>query len=129
GWYQPCPSFALPPLAPTPRRHRFADIRVAGEYLFALLSDRFGRRRTLLAAAVICGLGTLRAGFVDDFSLLTLSLGHGARPLRARIPAPHRSPARLLAARLSQARLRSDRLPEPVPCAGGFSAQAVLSGV
>jgi putative MFS transporter len=51
---------------------------VAGEYLFALLSDRFGRRRTLLAAAATCGLGTLPAGFVDDFWLLTLSLGIGA---------------------------------------------------
>ena len=51
---------------------------VAGEYLFALLSDRFGRRPTLLAAAATCGLGTLPAGFVDDFWLLTLSLGIGA---------------------------------------------------
>lgn len=51
---------------------------VAGEYLFALLSDRFGRRRTLLAAAATCGLGTLPAGFVDNFWLLTLSLGIGA---------------------------------------------------
>ena len=51
---------------------------VAGEYFFALLSDRFGRRRTLLAAAATCGLGTLPAGFVDDFWLLTLSLGIGA---------------------------------------------------
>ena len=48
---------------------------VAGEYLFALLSDRFGRRLALLAAAVTCGLGTLPAGFVDDFWLLMLSLG------------------------------------------------------
>jgi MFS family permease len=51
---------------------------VIGEYLFALLADRFGRRRTFLAAAATCGLGTLPAGFVDDFSLLTLSLGIGA---------------------------------------------------
>jgi MFS family permease len=51
---------------------------VAGEYLFALLADRFGRRRMLLAAAATCGLGTLPAGFVDDFALLTLSLGIGA---------------------------------------------------
>jgi MFS family permease len=51
---------------------------VAGEYLFALLADRFGRRRTFLAAAAVCGLGTLPAGFVDDFALLTLSLGIGA---------------------------------------------------
>ncbi len=51
---------------------------VAGEYFFALLSDRFGRRRTLLAAAATCGLGTLPAGFVNDFWLLTLSLGIGA---------------------------------------------------
>ena len=35
---------------------------VAGEYLFAWLSDRFGRRRTLLAAAATCGLGTLPSG-------------------------------------------------------------------
>ncbi len=51
---------------------------VAGEYLFALLSDRFGRRPTLLAAAATCGLGPLPAAFVDDFWLLTLSLGLGA---------------------------------------------------
>ena len=51
---------------------------VIGEYLFALLADRFGRRRMLLAAAATCGLGTLPAGFVDDFWLLTLSLGIGA---------------------------------------------------
>ena len=51
---------------------------VAGEYFFAVLSDRFGRRRTLLAAAATCGLGTLPAGFVDGFWLLTLSLGIGA---------------------------------------------------
>ena len=51
---------------------------VLGEYLFALLADRFGRRRMLLAAAATCGLGTLPAGFVDDFWLLTLSLGIGA---------------------------------------------------
>ena len=31
---------------------------VAGEYLFALLSDRFGRRPTLLAAAATCGTST-----------------------------------------------------------------------
>jgi MFS family permease len=53
---------------------------VAGEYFFALLSDRFGRRRTLLAAAATCGLGTLPAGFVDDFWLLTLSLTGTSRP-------------------------------------------------
>src|SRR5215470_18733488 len=47
---------------------------VAGEYLFALLSDRFGRRRTLMVAAATCGLGTLPAAFADDFRLLTLSL-------------------------------------------------------
>jgi putative MFS transporter len=51
---------------------------VAGEYLFALLADRFGRRRTLLVAAATCGLGTLPAAFVDGFGLLTLSLGLGA---------------------------------------------------
>ena len=51
---------------------------VAGEYLFALLSDRFGRRPTLLAAAATCGLGTLPAAFADDFWVLTLSLGLGA---------------------------------------------------
>ena len=51
---------------------------VAGEYLFALLSDRFGRRPTLLAAAATCGLGTLPAAFTDDFWVLTLSLGLGA---------------------------------------------------
>ncbi|HEX8005767.1 MAG TPA: MFS transporter, partial [Trebonia sp.] len=51
---------------------------VVGEYLFALLADRFGRRRTLLAAAATCGLGTLPAAFVDDFGLLTLFLGLGA---------------------------------------------------
>lgn len=51
---------------------------VAGEYVFALLSDRFGRRPALLAAAATCGLGTLPAGFVDNFWLLTLSLGIGA---------------------------------------------------
>ena len=51
---------------------------VAGEYFFAMFSDRFGRRRTLLAAAATCGLGTLPASFADDFWLLTLSLGIGA---------------------------------------------------
>ena len=51
---------------------------VAGEYLFALLADRFGRRPTLLAAAATCGLGTLPAAFTGDFWLLTLSLGLGA---------------------------------------------------
>src|SRR6516162_8270923 len=51
---------------------------VAGEYLFALLSDRFGRRPTLLAAAATCGLGTLPAAFADDFWVLTLTLGLGA---------------------------------------------------
>ncbi len=51
---------------------------VIGEYLFALLADRFGRRPTLMAAAATCGLGTLPAAFVDDFGLLTLSLGLGA---------------------------------------------------
>ena len=35
--------------------------------------------------------------------------GHGTRPLRTRIPAPYRSPAHLLAARLQRARLRGDR--------------------
>lgn len=51
---------------------------VAGEYLFALLSDRFGRRRTLMVAAATCGLGTMPAAFADDFRLLMLSLGLGA---------------------------------------------------
>ena len=51
---------------------------VVGEYLFALLADRFGRRPTLLAAAATCGLGTLPAAFTDDFWVLTLSLGLGA---------------------------------------------------
>src|SRR6516165_7205896 len=51
---------------------------VVGEYLFALLADRFGRRPTLLVAVAACGLGTLPAAFVDDFWLLTLSLGLGA---------------------------------------------------
>lgn len=51
---------------------------VAGEYLFALLADRFGRRPTLLAGAATCGLGTLPAALTDDFWLLTLSLGLGA---------------------------------------------------
>src|SRR5215471_7830260 len=51
---------------------------VAGEYLFALLADRFGRKRMLLVAAATCGLGTLPAAFTSSFSLLTLSLGLGA---------------------------------------------------
>ena len=51
---------------------------VVGEYLFALLADRFGRRPTLLVAVAACGLGTLPAAFVDDFWLLTLTLGLGA---------------------------------------------------
>src|ERR1700757_5104767 len=51
---------------------------VAGEYFFALLAARFGRRPTFLAAAAVCGLGTLPAGFVDDFAFLTLALGIGA---------------------------------------------------
>src|SRR5215472_8077870 len=34
---------------------------VAGEYVFALLSDRFGRKRILLIAAAVIGLGTLPA--------------------------------------------------------------------
>jgi putative MFS transporter len=51
---------------------------VTGEYLFALLADRFGRRRILLVAAVTCGLGTLPAAFTNSFALLTVSLGIGA---------------------------------------------------
>ena len=51
---------------------------VAGEYLFSVLADRFGRRRMLLAAAATCGLGTLPAAFTNSFALLTLSLGLGA---------------------------------------------------
>ena len=51
---------------------------VVGEYLFALLADRVGRRPTLLVAVAACGLGTLPAAFVDDFWLLTLTLGLGA---------------------------------------------------
>lgn len=49
-----------------------------GEYVFALLSDRFGRRRTLIIAAATCGLGTLPAAFTDNFYLLALFLGLGA---------------------------------------------------
>lgn len=51
---------------------------VAGEYVFALLSDRFGRRRILLVAAACIGLGTIPAAFTSDFYLLALSLGIGA---------------------------------------------------
>lgn len=51
---------------------------VAGEYLFALLADRFGRKRMLLVAAATCGLGTLPAAFTSSFALLTVSLGLGA---------------------------------------------------
>ena len=51
---------------------------VLGEYLFALLADRSGRRRILLVAAATCGLGTLPAAFTDNFYLLALFLGLGA---------------------------------------------------
>jgi putative MFS transporter len=51
---------------------------VAGEYVFALLSDRFGRRRILLVAAATVGLGTLPAAFTSDFYLLSLFLGLSA---------------------------------------------------
>ena len=51
---------------------------VAGEYFFALLADRFGRKHMLLVAAATCGLGTLPAAFASSFALLTVSLGLGA---------------------------------------------------
>ena len=51
---------------------------VVGEYVFALISDLFGRRRTLLIAAATCGLGTVPAAFTSNFYLLALSLGLGA---------------------------------------------------
>src|SRR5215831_6353665 len=51
---------------------------VAGEYVFAVLSDRFGRRRILMIAAATCGLGTLPAAFTSNFYLLAVSLGLGA---------------------------------------------------
>ena len=51
---------------------------VLGEYVFAVLSDRFGRRRILLIAATACGLGTLAAAFTDNFYLLLLFFGVGA---------------------------------------------------
>lgn len=51
---------------------------VAGEYLFALLSDRLGRRRILLIASATIGLGTLPAAFTSNFYLLALFLGLGA---------------------------------------------------
>jgi MFS transporter, putative metabolite:H+ symporter len=51
---------------------------VVGEYFFALISDRFGRRRTLIIAAATCGLGTLPAAFSNNFYLLALFLGLGA---------------------------------------------------
>lgn len=51
---------------------------VVGEYVFAVLSDRLGRRRILLAAAACVGLGTLPAAFTSNFYLLCLFLGLGA---------------------------------------------------
>lgn len=51
---------------------------VVGEYVFAALADQFGRRRILLIAAAVCGLGTLPAAFTDNFYLLLLFLGLGA---------------------------------------------------
>lgn len=51
---------------------------VLGEYGFAFLSDRFGRRRIFLIAGAACGLGTLAAAFTDNFYLLLLCLGVGA---------------------------------------------------
>src|SRR5215469_11555704 len=51
---------------------------VAGEYLFALFADLFGRKHMLLVAAATCGLGTLPAAFTSSFALLTVSLGLGA---------------------------------------------------
>src|SRR5215469_2974330 len=51
---------------------------VAGEYLFALAADRFGRKRTLLVAAAMCGLGTLVAAFTSSFAVLTVTLGLAA---------------------------------------------------
>ena len=51
---------------------------VFGEYVFALMSDRFGRKPTLLIAAASCGLGTLAAAFTGNFYLLALWLGLGA---------------------------------------------------
>ncbi|HKF17981.1 MAG TPA: MFS transporter [Candidatus Dormibacteraeota bacterium] len=51
---------------------------VVGEYVFAALADRFGRRSILLVAAAVCGLGTLPAAFTDNFYLLLLLLGLGA---------------------------------------------------
>ena len=51
---------------------------VVGEYVFAILSDRFGRRRILLVAAATVGVGTLPAAFTSDFYLLSLCLGLSA---------------------------------------------------
>ena len=51
---------------------------VVGEYVFAVLSDRLGRRRILLVAAACIGFGTLPAAFTSNFYLLCLFLGVGA---------------------------------------------------
>ncbi len=51
---------------------------VVGEYVFALLSDRFGRRRILMIAAVASGLGILPAAFSDNYFLLMVFFGVGA---------------------------------------------------
>jgi MFS family permease len=51
---------------------------VIGEFVFALLSDRFGRRRILMIAAAASGLGILPAAFTDNYYLLMLSFGLGA---------------------------------------------------
>lgn len=51
---------------------------VVGEYVFAVLSDRFGRKRVLLIAAASIGLGTIPAAFTSNFYLLALFLGVGA---------------------------------------------------
>lgn len=51
---------------------------VLGEYVFALLSDRFGRRRILMIAAAAAGLGILPAAFTDNYYLLMVFFGLGA---------------------------------------------------
>jgi len=51
---------------------------VVGEYVFGVLSDLIGRRRTMLIAAATCGLCTVPAAFSSDFYLLAISLSLGA---------------------------------------------------
>ena len=48
-----------------------------GSFIFGVLSDKIGRRHTLLLALLVCALGNLAGAFVSNkwgYALLRLSL-------------------------------------------------------